>query len=151
MDILDTFPVSKESNRYIIVFSDYYTRWQEAFALTSTEAPHIAKLLVDKILAWHSAPRTLLSDHGSSFLSSIVNEVCKIMNMHKLNTTAYHPQTDGLVEQFDGTLAEGLSMYVSSHQKDWDSWFSLHIVFHLMLLLVSHTFTYCTVVSLVYL
>ena len=42
------------------------------------------------------------------------------MNTCKLNTTAYHPQTDGLVERFNGTLAEGLSMYVSSHQKDWD-------------------------------
>eukprot|EP00795_Rhopilema_esculentum_P005471 gene5471-biopygen457 len=120
MDILGPFPVSEDGNRYIIVFSDYYTRWPEAFALPSTEAPRIAQLLVDEILARHSAPRTLLSDRGSNFLSSIVNEVCKIMNTRKLNTTAYHPQTDGLVERFNGTLAEGLSMYVSSHQKDWD-------------------------------
>eukprot|EP00795_Rhopilema_esculentum_P017845 gene17845-biopygen6667 len=120
MDILGPFPVSEDGNRYIIVFSDYYTRWSEAFALPSTEAPRIAQLLVDEILARHSAPRTLLSDRGSNFLSSIVNEVCKIMNTRKLNTTAYHPQTDGLVERSNGTLAEGLSMYVSSHQKDWD-------------------------------
>ena len=120
MDILGPFPVSEDGNRYIIIFSDYYTRWPEAFALPSTEAPRIAQLLVDEILARHCAPRTLLSDRGSNFLSSIVNEVCKIMNTRKLNTTAYHPQTDGLVECFNGTLAEGLSMYVSSHQKDWD-------------------------------
>ena len=120
MDILGPFPVSEDGNRYIIVFSDYYTRWPEAFPLSSMEAPRIAQLLVDEILARHSAPRTLLSDRGSNFLSSIVNEVCKIMNTRKLNTTAYHPQTDGLVERFNGTLAEGLSMYVSSHQKDWD-------------------------------
>ena len=120
MDILGPFPPSHDGNRYIIVFSDYYTRWPEAYALPSTEAPRIARLIVDEILARHGAPRTLLSDRGPNFLASIVKEVCKIMNTRRLHTTAYHPQTDGLVERFNGTLAEGLSMYVSTHQKDWD-------------------------------
>lgn len=42
------------------------------------------------------------------------------MNTQKVNTTAYHPQTDGLVERFNGTLAQTLSMYVSTDQKNWD-------------------------------
>ena len=42
------------------------------------------------------------------------------MNTCRLHTTAYHPQTDGLVERFNATLCEGLSMCVSTHQKDWD-------------------------------
>ena len=120
MDILGPFPATDDGNRYIIVFSDYYTRWPEAFALKSIEASRIAHLLVDEILSRHGAPRTLLSDRGSNFLSSIVKEVCNLMNTRQLHTTAYHPQTDGLVERFNGTLAEGLSMYVSTHQRDWD-------------------------------
>ena len=120
MDILGPLPVTNDGNRYIIVFSDYYTRWPEAFALPSIEAPRIAQLLVDEIVARHSAPRTLLSDRGSNFLVAIVKEVCKIINTRSQHTTAYHPQTDGLVERFNATLTEGLSMYVSSNQKDWD-------------------------------
>eukprot|EP00794_Sanderia_malayensis_P004017 gene4017-4563_t len=42
------------------------------------------------------------------------------MNTRCLHTTSYHSQTDGLVERFNATLAKGFSMYVSSHQKDWD-------------------------------
>ena len=34
--------------------------------------------------------------------------------------SAYHPQSDLLVELFNGILAQSLSMYVSSDQKDWD-------------------------------
>ena len=120
MDVLGPFPVTNDGNRYIVVFSDYYTRWPEAFALPSTEASLIANLLVDKILARHGAPKTLLSDRGSNFLASIVTEVCKLLNTRQLRTTSYHPQTDGLVERFNGTLAEALSMYVSSNQRDWD-------------------------------
>ena len=120
MDILGPFPETHDGNRYILVFSDYYTRWPEAFALPSTEAPRIAQILIDEILARHGAPRALLSDRGPNFLASIVKAVCNIINTRRQLTTAYHPQTDGLVERFNATLAEGLSMYVSANQKDWD-------------------------------
>ena len=75
---------------------------------------------MNQIMPRHGAPRTLLSDRGSNFLSQLVKEVCFLMNAKKVFTTSYHPQCDGLVERFNGTLAQSLSMYVSSSQKDWD-------------------------------
>ena len=120
MDILGPFPVTDDGNHNIIVFSDYYTRWPEAFALKSIEASSIAQILIHEVLARHGASRTPLSDRGSNFLSSIVKEVCHLMNTCQLQTSAYHAQTDDLAESFNGTLAEGLSMYVSTHQCDWD-------------------------------
>lgn len=35
-------------------------------------------------------------------------------------TTAYHPQTNGFTERFNGTLGDMLSVYVSSDHDDWD-------------------------------
>ena len=77
----------------------------------------VARLLIDKIIARPGVPRTLLSDGGKTFLSSIVMETCRLLDITKLNTTAYHPQTDGLVERFNGTLAQSLSTYVSKTKK----------------------------------
>ena len=119
-DIIGPFPVSKAGNRYVIVFSEYLTKWVECVPVPSIEASMIARLLVDEILCRHGAPRTLLSDRGSNFLSSLVSEVCKLLNTKKVNTTAYHPQTNGLVERFNNTLAEAISSFVSSNQQDWD-------------------------------
>ena len=76
-------------------------------------------------MARHSSPHTLLSDHAPNCLSSIVKEVCCLIKTTRAYTTAYHPQTDGLVERFNGTLAESLSMYVNTYQKDWDQHLSL--------------------------
>lgn len=120
VDCLGPFPPSHSGNRYIIVFSDYLTRWPEAFAVKSIDATVVSRLLIDEIFARHGAPHTLLSDRESNFLSSIVSQTCRLLDIHKLNTMAYHPQTDGLVERFNGTLAQSLSMYVSKDQKDWD-------------------------------
>ena len=92
----------------------------EAFAVPNIEATTIARLLVDEILGRHRAPRRLLSDRGANFLSSLVREVCFLMNTHKVFTTSYHPQCDGLVERFNGTMAQCISHYVDSKQKNWD-------------------------------
>ena len=58
-DIIGPFPPSKLGNRYVVVFSEYLTKWVEAFPVPSIEAPVIARLLVDKIFTRHGAPRTL--------------------------------------------------------------------------------------------
>ena len=119
-DIMGPFPTSKSGNRYVLVFIDALTKWVEAFPLPSIEAPRIACILVDEIFARHGAPRTLLSDRGANFLSSLVTEVCRLLNTKKLNTTAYNPACDGMVERFNNTLAEAFSMFVNSEHTDWD-------------------------------
>ena len=77
VDVLGPFKPSSRQNRYIVVFSDYLTRWCEAFPVPSVETLVIARLLVDEIIARHGAPRVLLSDTGTNFLSRLVAEVCK--------------------------------------------------------------------------
>jgi len=119
-DIIGPFPATKSGNRYVLVFTEYLTKWVEAFPIPSIEAPRIARILVEEIFTRHGAPRTLLSDRGANFLSSLVTEVCRILNTKKLNTSAYHPACDGLTERFNNTLAEAISMYVNSEQTDWD-------------------------------
>ena len=53
-------------------------------------------------------------------MATLIKELCKLIDTRRLHTAVYHPQTDDLVERFNGTLAELLSMYGSIHQKNWD-------------------------------
>ena len=80
----------------------------------------IARLLVDQIVAHHGVPSDLLSDRGANFLSHLMQELCHLMGIHKVNTTAYHPQTDGLVERFNRTLLDMLAKTVEKNGRDWD-------------------------------
>ena len=43
-------------------------------------------------------PAEILPDRGQSFLSALMKEVEVLLGFHKINTSAYHPQTDGLVD-----------------------------------------------------
>ena len=60
----------------------------------------------------------------------MVADVCKIFQIHKANISSYHPQTDGLVERFNSTLCQSLSMYVSTNQKGWDDFIPLVLFAH---------------------
>ena len=43
VDVLGPFKPSNRQNRYIVVFSEYLTRWCEAFPVASVEANVIAR------------------------------------------------------------------------------------------------------------
>lgn len=99
---------------------DYLTRWPEVFPVRNQTAPIFAKLLVENIFCRHGVPTELLSDRGANFLSNLMLEVYDLMGIHKVTTTAYHPQTDGLVERFNRTLTKMLAKTVKANGKDWD-------------------------------
>ena len=80
----------------------------------------IAHLLVENIISRHGVPKELLSDHGAAFLSKLLHEVYKLMGIHKMSTTAYHPESDGLVERFHHTLTSMLSKTTVHGGLDWD-------------------------------
>ena len=99
---------------------DYLSRWPEVFAVADQTAYTVATLLVEHVISRHGVPAELLSDRGQNFLSALMAEVCKIMGIHQVNTTAYHPQTDGLVERFHRTLTNMLAKTAEKNSRDWD-------------------------------
>ena len=114
------FVRSNAGNQYAAVFNDYLTEWVEVFPTKDQTALTIVQLLVGEVISHHGVPRELLSDRGATFLSSLLKEVCQIMGLKKVNTTAYHPQGDGLVERFNRTLIDMLAKTVHRTGKDWD-------------------------------
>jgi len=120
---VDTFgplPVTENGNAYVIVFTDHFTRWPEAFATASNDAETAARLLTNELICRYGAPARLLSDRGTNYTSALVSTVCRLLGVDRSITTAYHPQTDGLVERFNHTLANMLALYTADNQRDWD-------------------------------
>ena len=120
VDFVGPLPKTPDGNKYILVFIDYATRWPEAFATKDMKATTVAEIYVREILCRHGAAVKLLSDQGTNFLSDVVREICKFTRTEKIQTAAYHPQTNGLCERFNGTLYHLLSAYVDENQSNWD-------------------------------
>ena len=95
MDIVGPLPKTKEGNVYLLVITDHFSKWVEAYPIPNQEAITAAQKLVDKFL---STPEQLHADTGRQFEAGVILEVCKILRIKKTRTTPYHPQGDGLVE-----------------------------------------------------
>ncbi|GFW85439.1 hypothetical protein TNCV_144841 [Trichonephila clavipes] len=120
IDLLGRFPKSAHGNKWIIVCTDYSTRYAITKALPTAEVAEIAKFLLEEIVLRHGAPRVIITDRGAVFRSRLVSSLVDLCNIDHRFTTAYHPQTNGLTERFNKTLADMLSMYVDVEQKNWD-------------------------------
>ena len=73
------------------------------------------------MVARHEVPEQLLSDCGTNFLSEVIQEVCILLGVEKVNTSGYHPQIYGLIECFNRTIIAMLSKCVKKHGRDWDT------------------------------
>jgi hypothetical protein len=124
MDILE-LTRTNSGNKYVIVFSDYLTKWVEAFALKDMKAETIAKVFINEVVSRHSAPSKLLSDQGQNFLSNLVKSICEYLQINKVQTAPYSPKCDGLVERFNKTLCKMLAAYSSAQQNNWDLYLPL--------------------------
>ena len=120
MDLIFPMPKSKDGNVAILVWEDYATRWSEAIPLADTLAATIGRAFWYNVVCRYGCPRTILTDLGKNFMSSIFEELLRFTKTDRLRTTAYHPQTDGLVERQNQTLKQMIRTYVNKKQSDWD-------------------------------
>jgi transposase InsO family protein len=116
-------PVTEKGNRYILTIVDYATRYPEAVALPGIEAERVAEALVE-VFSRVGIPNEVLTDRGTQFTSGVMAEVSRLLSLKQLVTTPYHPQCNGLVEKFNGTLKEMLKKMCAEKPKTWDRYLS---------------------------
>ena len=113
IELLGPFPIATTNARYIIVPVDYLTKWVETAALDSGSAEDVAAFFVTNLVL-------IISDRGKCFMAELTQQMLKLLDTDHLTTTSYHPQTNGLCERLDHTLADMLTMYISTNHNIWD-------------------------------
>ena len=83
----------------ILVFQDHFTKHMLAYVTPNQTAKTVINFLYQCYISILGALARLLSDRGATFMSNMIDEMCKILGTNKLQTMPYHPQTNGLVER----------------------------------------------------
>ena len=119
IDLVGPLPITTQNNRYIIVATDYLTRWPEAKAVPDAGAETLAKFIFEEIVCRHGVPKMILSDNGRNFISETVRLLCEKFLIKHIFSSPYHPQTNGMVERLNRTLCNSLAK-VKGKDEDWD-------------------------------
>jgi hypothetical protein len=124
IDVLGPLPETHRGNKYVLVVGDYWTKWMEAYAIEDQQAETVATKLVDEFVCRFGTPLELHSDQGRNFESDVFQEMCRLLKITKTRTTAYHPCSDGMVERYNRTIVNSVSLMLQpfERQKDWDEY-----------------------------
>ena len=106
-------PITEAGNKHVVVFQDFLSKYPLVYPVPDQKSIRIARLLVEKVVPLFGVPEALLSDRGTNLLSHLMKDVCEMLGIKKLNTTAYHPQCDGMVERFNRTLKTALRKHAA--------------------------------------
>ena len=113
-------PMSETKKQYILVVIDYNTRYPEAVALKNIKAETVLDALWE-IWTRLGIPDEIITDQGSQFSGHLMAEVKRLWHVKHHMTTAFHPQANGLVEKFNGTLKSMLRKLALEQPKRWDT------------------------------
>ena len=90
-DIMGPLPTTSQGNKYILVVTDLFSKWTEAFPLKSTDSQTLATVLVNEVICRFGVPATLHSDQGANLTSNLISALCKLLGITQTRTTAYPP------------------------------------------------------------
>ena len=121
MDVCGLNPTSKRESRYILVITDHFTKWVEAYAMPNQKTTTIA-FCIEQFVNTFGYPDVILTDQGRNFESGLIKEMCIRLKIDKWTTSPYHPQCNGQRERFNRTMNAMLAQYVAKNQTDWDLW-----------------------------
>lgn len=113
-------PVTRAGNKYILVVTDLFTKWVEAFPLKETSAKSLATVLVNEFICRFGILESLHGDQGRNFCGHLIQSICDILGIKLTNTSAYHPQGNGQMEQFNRTIEAMHAKLIQDDPQDWD-------------------------------
>ena len=119
MDFLKIEALNMDKDVNILVVTDHFAWFAQAFVTHSQVSFLIAKTLWDQFFMIYEFPEKILSDEGHNFESNLIQELCRMAQVKKLRTIPYRPQTNGQCECFNATLISMIGTLDSQVKWHW--------------------------------
>ena len=87
---------SKGGKENILILTDAFSKFSQAFVTSSQKAIIVAKLLVEKWFSVFRVPARIHSNQGWSFDNEIIFHLCKMYGIHQSTTTPYNPRGNAI-------------------------------------------------------
>jgi len=108
VDLVGPWPISEGGYTHVLTAIDRTTRWPEACPLRGTTAEEVLENFISTWVSRFGVPEIITTDKGVQFTSATWQSWCKQHNVRHILTTAYHPQSNGMVERLHRQIKQGL-------------------------------------------
>lgn len=121
LDVVGPLPLTENGNKYILTIMDDLSRYMNGYPIPDQEATTVVHTFVTQILNHHKTPKFVLTDQSTNFTSKLFKQVCKLFGITKIQTSPYHPQTNGALERHHKPLADYLRSFSKTNTHNWDN------------------------------
>jgi len=106
----------------LLVAVDSFSHWVEAWPVYTERADEACDILYSQLFARYGAPKVIVGDRSKTWMSQLINELCRKFAVKQQFTTAFHPMSNSCVERTDSSILNALRTYASADQL----WPTLH-------------------------
>jgi transposase InsO family protein len=103
----------------MLVATNYFTKWTEVVPLKSMTHKEVIEFITEHIIHIFGIPQTLMTDQGTSFVSSQVREFIESYKIRLLNSSPYYAQTNGQAKSRNKTLIKLIKKKIEDNPRRW--------------------------------
>ena len=119
-DYLGPLPITDRGHRYILLFTDHFTKNVEVIPVGDMTAEVCAQKLLNEVISRWGCPLSIHSDQGRTYESRVFKELCRMLEIRKTRPSARNPRGNGQAERFNRTLLRMIKAYLCGEQTEWD-------------------------------
>nr|AAX95395.1 Reverse transcriptase (RNA-dependent DNA polymerase), putative [Oryza sativa Japonica Group]ABA92966.2 retrotransposon protein, putative, unclassified [Oryza sativa Japonica Group] len=112
-------PPSTKGHKFILVTTDYFTKWVEAIPLKKVDSVHAIRFVQEHIIYRFGIPQTITTDQGSIFVFDEFVQFADSMGIKLLNSSPYYAQANGQAEASNKSLIKFIKRKISDYPRQW--------------------------------
>ena len=112
-------PPSSKGHRFVLVATDYFTKWTEAVPLKNMTHREVIEFITEHIIHRFSIPQTLTMDQVSSFISKEVRDFAESYKIKILNSSPYYAQANGQAKSSNKILIKLIKKKIEENPRRW--------------------------------
>ena len=119
MDAVGSFPKAAGNKRYLLVGTDYFTKWVKVEPLANNKDVDVKKFLWKNVVTKFGVPQTFISDNGLQFDNKAFRRYCCDLGITNRYSTPAYPQGNGQAEAVNKIIVSGLKKRLDDAKGKW--------------------------------
>jgi len=117
--IVQIYPPSSKGHKFILVATDYFTKWVEAIPLKKVTSANMIDFVKEHIVYRFGIPQTITTDHGTMLTLGEFDEFAIGMGIKVLNSCPYYAQDNGQAEASNKGIIKLIKCKIEENPRRW--------------------------------
>ena len=119
LDIVGELPRSLGGKMYVLLATDYFTKWVEAEAYTTVNKADTINFIWKNIICRYGIPREIHADHGTQFQNAKLKELCDLYDIKLSFSSVSYPQGNGQAESTNKAIFGNIKKNLQEAKGKW--------------------------------